>query len=123
MIGSQQTTAATMERMAPAISTGKHARVVIQALVETQMEFFGREADSLKAVCAGWAEIVIFNAVAGHVGFAVTEALSIKALLADVVPLLPTRELFPLRGSLKLPKCMYMFCWWLLYARSAFLQQ
>ena len=117
VIGSQQTTAATMERMAPAISTGKHARVVIQALVETQMEFFGREADSLKAVCAGWAEIVIFNAVAGHVGFAVTEALSIKALLADVVPLLPTRELFPLRGSLKLPKCMYMFCWWLLYAR------
>ena len=117
MIGSQQTTAATMERLAPAISTGKHAREVMQALVETQMEFFGREADALKALCAGWAEIVIFNAVAGHVSFAVTEALSIKALLANVVPLLPTRELFPFSGGLKMPKFMHMFFWWLLYTK------
>ena len=46
-------------------------------------------------------------------GFAVAEALQIKALSTNVQPWLPTRELFP--GKPGLPKFMHMFCWWLLY--------
>ena len=116
MIGSQQTTAASMEKVAPFIATGK-AAAIMKAVFDTAVEYFPREADALKAVCAGWAEIVIFNAVAAHVVFAVTEALHIKALRVDVGPLLPTRELFPLSGAVKLPKFIHMFLWWLLHAK------
>ena len=116
VIGSQQTVAASMEKVAPHIATGKTG-AMLKAVVETQIEFFAREADALKAACEGWAEIVIVNAIANTVGFAVTEALHIKALIANVQPQLPTRELFPLSGSLKLPKFMHMFFWWLLWAK------
>ena len=105
-----------MEKVAPFIATGKTAGV-LKAMFDTMVEYFAREADAFKAVCAGWAEIVIFNAVAANVGFAVTEALSIKALRADVTPMLPTRELFPLSGGVKLPKFIHMFLWWLLHAK------
>jgi hypothetical protein len=47
----------------------------------------------------------------------VTEALHIKALIANVQPQLPTRELFPMSGSLKLPKFMHMFIWWLFWEK------
>ena len=105
-----------MEKVAPFIATGK-AAAIMKAVFDTAVEYFPREADALKAVCAGWAEIVIFNAVAAHVVFAVTEALHIKALRVDVGPLLPTRELFPFSGGLKMPKFMHMFFWWLLWAK------
>ena len=73
VIGSQQTTAAMAEKLAPYIATGD-AAAMMQALFEATVEYFAREADALKAACAGWAEIVIFNGVAAHVAFAVTEA-------------------------------------------------
>ena len=46
-------------------------------------------------------------------GFAVAEALQIKALVTSVQPGLPTRELFPFKSGL--PKCVHMFCWWLFF--------
>ncbi len=116
VIGSQQTVAASMEKIAPHLATGKTG-AMLKAVIETQIEFFAREADALKAACEGWAEIVIVNAVAKAVGYAVTEALHIKALIANVQPMLPTRELFSFSGSLKLPKFMHMFCWWLFWAK------
>jgi len=116
VIGSQQTVAASMDKIAPHIATGKTG-AMLKALVETQIEFFAREANALKAACDGWAEILIVNAVADAMGFAVTEALHIKALIANVQPQLPTRELFPMSGSLKLPKFMHMFIWWLFWEK------
>ena len=98
--------------MAPHIATG-NAAAMVQAVFEITTEYFAREADALKAVCAGWAEIVTFNVVAVHVGLAVTEALHIKALATNVTPGLPTRELFPFKSGL--PKCVHMFCWWLFF--------
>ena len=112
IIGTQQTIAAGMEKLAPHIATG-NAAAMVQAVFEITTEYFAREADALKAVCAGWAEIVTFNVVAVHVGLAVTEALHIKALATNVTPGLPTRELFPFKSGL--PKCVHMFCWWLFF--------
>ena len=112
IIGTQQTIAAGMEKLVPHIATG-NAAAMVQAVFEITTEYFAREADALKAVCAGWAEIVTFNVVAVHVGLAVTEALHIKALATNVTPGLPTRELFPFKSGL--PKCVHMFCWWLFF--------
>ena len=112
VIGAQQTIAAGMEKLAPHLATG-NAAAMMQAVFEITTEFFAREADALTAVCAGWAEIVIFNGVWFHLGLAVTEALHIKALATNVQPGLPTRELFPFKSGL--PKFMHMFCWWILF--------
>ena len=112
VIGAQQTIAAGMEKLAPHLATG-NAAAMMQAVFEITTEFFAREADALKAVCAGWAEIVIFNGVWFPLGLAVTEALHIKALATNVQPGLPTRELFPFKSGLH--KFMHMFCWWILF--------
>ena len=108
-----------METMAPIIATGK-MDVVLKAGFKDQAEFFAEDADSVKAMCEGWADIVVFNAPAGHIGLAVAEALNIKALILHVAPLLPTRELFVFNGNIEVPRFMYMFLWWLLYSKIAF---
>ena len=115
----RRTVAAYMETMAPIIATGK-MDVVLKAGFAMDSEFFAEDADSVKSMCEGWAEIVIFNAPAGHVGLAVAEALNIKALILHVAPLLPTRELFVFNGNIEVPRFMYMFFWWLLYSKLAF---
>jgi len=109
VIGTQNTLAANMEKMVPHIATG-NAGAAMKAMFELQVEHFAQEADALKAMCAGWAEFLICNGPGCHFAYAVTEALQIKALLVNVQPTLPTRELFPFSGQ-KLPKFMHMFCW------------
>ena len=52
--------------------------------------------------------------------------LNIKLVGAHVNPSLPTREFFPFYGSVKLPKFMNLFFWWLVYEKrlvSASLQR
>ena len=107
------TTAAFMEELAPLIAIGKMDDI-IKAEFEGQAKVFAQDADALKAICESWAEIAMFNALAGHTGLAVTEALNMKALLLHVQPLIPTRELFILA---KVPKCTRMFLWWLVYSK------
>ena len=109
VIGTQNTLAANMEKMVPHIATS-NTGAAMKAMFELQVEHFAQEADALKAMCAGWAEFLICNGPGCHFAYAVTEALQIKALLVNVQPSLPTRELFPFSGQ-KLPKFMHMFCW------------
>ena len=109
---SQQTVAAGMQKLEPYIADGNQA-AMFKAVVETSVEFYAQEADAIKAVCEGWAEVVIFNEVAAPEACAVTEVLNIKLMGANVQPSLPTRELFPFSGSVKLPKFMNLFIWWL----------
>ena len=109
---SQQTVAAGMQKLEPYIADGNQA-AMFKAVVETSIEFYAQEADAIKAVCEGWAEVVIFNEIAAPEACAVTEVLNIKLMGANVQPSLPTRELFPFSGSVKLPKFMNLFIWWL----------
>ena len=118
VICSQQTCAAGMQKIEPYIANGNQA-ALFQALVDTSVEFFAQEADAIKAVCEGWAEVVIFNHLAGAEAFSVAKVLNIKLVGANVQPVLPTRELSPLFGSVKLPKFMNMFIWWLLGEKIA----
>ena len=113
---SQQTVEATLKKIEPYIANGNQA-AMIQAVCETSAEFFAQEADAIKAVCEGWAEVVIFNGPATSVAYSVTEVLNIKLVCVNVQPLLPTRELFPFSGSVELPKFMNMFIWWLLFEK------
>ena len=122
---SQQTVAACMKKLEPYIANGNKA-ALLQELLDTSVEFYAQEADAIKAVCEGWAEVVIFNGLAAPKAYAVTEVLNIKLVGAHVVPRLPTRELFPFYGSVKLPKFMNLFFWWLCYEKrlvSASLQR
>ena len=106
-----------MEKLEPHIaSTGKQIASV-RAMGEVMTEFFAREADALKALCAGWAEIVVFGSYAADLAYAVTEVLNIALVGALVQPLLPTRELFMFNDSWKLPKFMNMYGWWLTYTK------
>ena len=122
---SQQTLASAMEKVEPHIANGNQA-ALFQALVDLQVECYAQETDAIKAVCEGWAEVVIFNGLAAPEAYAVTEVLNIKLVGAHVNPMLPTRELFPFYGSVKLPKFMNLFFWWLVYEKrlvSASLQR
>ena len=122
---SQQTCAAGMKQIEPFLASGNQA-ALFQALVDTAVEYYAQETDAIKAVCEGWAEVVIFNGLAAAEAYAVTEVLNIKLVCAHVNPLLPTRELFPFYGSVKLPKFMNLFFWWLVYEKrlvSASLQR
>ena len=110
---SQQTVAASIKKVEPYIANGNQA-AMLKAVCELSAEFFAQEADAIKAVCEGWAEVVIFNQVALWQAYSVTEVLNIKMVGANVQPVLPTRELFPFSGSVELPKFMNMFIWWLL---------
>ena len=114
--GSQQTVAASIKKVEPYIANGNQA-AMLQAVCELSAEFFAQEADAIKAVCEGWAEVVIFNQVALWQAYSVTEVLNIKMVGANVQPVLPTRELFPFSGSVELPKFMNMFIWWLLFEK------
>ena len=109
---SQQTNAAGMKKIEPFIANGNQA-ALFQALVDTAVECYAQETDAIKAVCEGWAEVVIFNGLAAAEAYAVTEVLNIKLMGATVQPSLPTRELFPWSGKVKLPKFMNLFIWWL----------
>ena len=113
---SQQTNAAGMKKIEPFIANGNQA-ALFQALVDTAVECYAQETDAIKAVCEGWAEVVIFNGPATLVAYSVTEVLNIKLVCVNVQPLLPTRELFPFSGSVELPKFMNMFIWWLLFEK------
>mgnify|MGYP001288340120 CR=1 FL=1 len=113
---SQQTVEATLKKIEPYIANGNQA-AMLQAVCELSAEFFAQEADAIKAVCEGWAEVVIFNQVALWQAYSVTEVLNIKLVCVNVQPLLPTRELFPFSGSVELPKFMNMFIWWLLFEK------
>ena len=81
---------------------------------------FGSDADSVRAMCEGWADILIYNGVLGRVAMAVTEALMLKMIAVNVQPMLPTREAFPMGGKMKLPKFLHLFFWWLLMSKLAF---
>ena len=115
----KRTCAEFMENFADAIVRGK-VHEQLKVIFDDQAQTFADAADSIKAMCDGWAEILIYNSVAGHMAFAVTEVLHIKALHVMVQPLLPSRESFVLSGNIKLPKCMRMFCWWLILSRTSF---
>ena len=114
--GSQLTVAAGIKKVEPYIANGNQA-AMLKAVCELSAEFFAQEADAIKAVCEGWAEVVISNQIAFWQAFSVTEVLNIKLVGADVKPGLPTRELFPFTGSVELPKFMNMFIWWLLFEK------
>ena len=113
---SQQTVEATLNKLEPYIANGNQA-AMLQAVCETSAEFFAQETDAIKAVCEGWAEVVICNGPAALVAYSVTEVLNIKLVGANVQPVLPTRELFSFSGRVEPPKFMNMFIWWLLYEK------
>jgi hypothetical protein len=113
---SQQTVEATLNKLEPYIANGNQA-AMLQAVCETSAEFFAQETDAIKAVCEGWAEVVIFSGPATSVAYSVTEVLNIKFVSANVQPVLPTRELFSFSGRVEPPKFMNMFIWWLLYEK------
>jgi hypothetical protein len=114
---SQQTYAAGMEKLEPHIASTGNQNAHFRAMGEVLTEFFAREADALKALCSGWAEIVVFGSSAADLAYAVTEVLNIALVGALVQPLLPTRELFMYNDSWKLPKFMNMYGWWLTYTK------
>ena len=60
---SQQTNAAGMKKIEPFIANGNQA-ALFQALVDTAVECYAQETDAIKAVCEGWAEVVIFSGLA-----------------------------------------------------------
>ena len=106
-----------MEKLEPHVASKGNQNAVLKAMGETETEFFAREADALKALCAGWAEIVVFNSSGADLAYAVTEVLNIALVGALIQPLLPTRERFMFNDSWKLPKFMNMFGWWLAYTK------
>ena len=106
-----------MEKMEPHVASKGNLNGVLQAMGDTWTEFFAREADALKALCAGWAEIVVFNSSAADLAYAVTEVLNIALVGALIQPLLPTRERFMYNDSWKMPKFMNMYGWWVTYTK------
>ena len=111
--------AKAMETFGPSIASG-NANEQLKVLFEEQARSFADDADSLKAMCEGWAEILIWNSISTHLAHAVTEALHIKSMQACLQPLLPSRESFVLIGNKKLPKWLYMFGWWLVLSKVSF---
>ena len=111
--------AEAMETFGPSIASGDPIEQV-KVLFEDQARCFGDDADSIKAMCEGWAEILIWGSVLGHVTQAVTEVLHIKSMHACVQPLLPSRESFVFIGNKRLPKWLYMFGWWLVLTKVSF---
>ena len=111
--------AEAMEIFGPSIASG-NPNEQLKVLFEEQARSFADDADSLKAMCEGWAEILIWNSTSAHLAYAVTEALHIKSMHACVQPLLPSRESFILIGNTKLPKWLYMFGWWLVLSKVSF---
>ena len=69
---SQQTLTSAMEKVEPYIANGNQA-ALFQALVDTAVECYAQETDAIKAVCEGWAEVVIFSGLAAPYAYAVTE--------------------------------------------------
>jgi len=116
---SHHTVASGLERMAPFIATGK-MNDAFGEMFAMQAEQFGSDANSVRAMCEGWADILIYNGVLGRVAMAVTEALMLKMIAVNVQPMLPTREAFPMGGKMKLPKFLHLFFWWLLMSKLAF---
>ena len=111
--------AEAMETFGPSIASG-NANEQLKVLFEDQARCFADDADSLKAMCEGWAEILVWGSAVSHLAYAVTEALHIKSMHACVQPLLPSRESFVLIGNKRLPKWLYMFGWWLVLTKVSF---
>ena len=111
--------AEAMEIFGPSIASG-NPNEQLKVLFEDQARCFADDADSLKAMCEGWAEILVWGSAVSHLAYAVTEALHIKSMHACVQPVLPSRESFVLIGNTKLPKWLYMFGWWLVLSKVSF---
>ena len=119
MYSSNHSWAEAMEIFGPSIASG-NPNEQLKVLFEDQARCFADDADSLKAMCEGWAEILVWGSAVSHLAYAVTEALHIKSMHACVQPVLPSRESFVLIGNTKLPKWLYMFGWWLVLSKVSF---
>ena len=111
--------AEAMESWAPSIASG-NPNEQLKVLFEDQARDFAADADSIKAMCEGWAEVLIWSSVLGQAASAVTEALHIKSMHAAVQPVLPSRESFVFIGNKWLPKWLYMLGWWLALSKVTF---
>jgi UDP:flavonoid glycosyltransferase YjiC (YdhE family) len=108
-----------MESWAPSIASG-NPNEQLKVIFEDQARYFAADADSIKAMCEGWAEVLIWSSVLGQAASAVTEALHIKSMHAAVQPVLPSRESFVFIGNKWLPKWLYMLGWWLALSKVTF---
>ena len=111
--------AEAMESWAPSIASG-NPNEQLKVIFEDQARYFAADADSIKAMCEGWAEVLIWSSVLGQAASAVTEALHIKSMHAAVQPVLPSRESFVFIGNKWLPKWLYMLGWWLALSKVTF---